>query len=323
MGDSPLTLNNDVQPACLPSSTSYLDVSSTEESCYTSGWGTLSSGGSSTDTLQYVQVPAITNDQCNNAYGGSITDAMICAGYPGVGGKDACQGDSGGPFVCNDDGKAIIAGVVSWGNGCAEPNFPGVYARTTHVLDWIKSNVESGDGPTAGPTTAAPPTNGCGSPQWATDQWCDDENNNADCDWDGGACCGDNVNTQYCTACECLDPNNGGPTTTTTTTTTTTITTTGCGSPQWATDQWCDDENNNQDCNFDGGACCFNDAPGWNNYYKDCECIGCHPLEWHGDGYCDDGELNTEACAYDGGDCCGKDVDTTYCTDCVCLEPKF
>ena len=42
--DSPLTLNDDVQPACLPSSTSYLDVSSTEERCFTSGWGTLSSG---------------------------------------------------------------------------------------------------------------------------------------------------------------------------------------------------------------------------------------------------------------------------------------
>merc|ERR1711963_1204781 len=177
MGDSPLTLNNDVQPACLPSSTSYLDVSSTEESCFTSGWGTLSSGGSSTDTLQYVQVPAITNDQCNNAYGGSITDAMICAGYPGIGEKDACQGDSGGPFVCNEGGKAVIAGVVSWGNGCALADYPGVYARTTYVLDWIKSQMGSDGGPTAGPpgpttgppatTTAAPPTDGCGSPQWA------------------------------------------------------------------------------------------------------------------------------------------------------------
>merc|ERR1711973_53303 len=112
-------------------------------------------------------------------------------------------------------------------------------------------------GPTSPPatTTALPPTSGCGSPQWANDQWCDDENNNAECNWDGGACCGDNVNTQYCTACECLDPNEGGttPTSTTTTTTITTTTTTvnntltGCGSPQWANDQWCDDENNNQD----------------------------------------------------------------------------
>ena len=98
-------------------------------------------GGSATNTLQYVRVPAITNAACNNDYGGSITDSMICAGYPGVGGKDACQGDSGGPFVCNDGGKAVIAGVVSWGNGCALADYPGVYARTTYFLDWIKSQM--------------------------------------------------------------------------------------------------------------------------------------------------------------------------------------
>merc|ERR1711881_376343 len=158
--DSPLTLNDDVQAACLPSSSAYLGVSSTEERCFTSGWGTLSSGGSSTDELQYVRVPAITNADCNEDYGGSITDSMICAGYRGVGGKDACQGDSGGPFVCNDGGKAVIAGVVSWGNGCALPDYPGVYARTTHVLDWIKENMGSDVTP-PGTTTAAPPT-ACG-----------------------------------------------------------------------------------------------------------------------------------------------------------------
>ena len=41
---------------------------------------------------------------------------------------------------------------------------------------------------------------------------------------------------------------------------------TGCGSPHWATDMWCDDENNNAECNWDGGACCFNDHTGWDNY---------------------------------------------------------
>ena len=39
-----------------------------------------------------------------------------------------------------------------------------------------------------------------------------DDNNNEECGWDGGDCCGDNVNTQYCSACECLDPNAGGST---------------------------------------------------------------------------------------------------------------
>ena len=41
--DSPLTLDGNVQAACLPS-TSYLPVTSTEDRCFTSGWGTLSQG---------------------------------------------------------------------------------------------------------------------------------------------------------------------------------------------------------------------------------------------------------------------------------------
>merc|ERR1711983_270944 len=49
-------------------------------------------------------------------------------------------------------------------------------------------------------------TGGCGSPHWAKDSWCDDENNNCGCGWDGGACCGDNVKTNYCSTCACLDP---------------------------------------------------------------------------------------------------------------------
>jgi len=212
--DSPLELNDDVQPACLPSA-DYLSATETEARCFTSGWGTLSSGGSATNNLQYVRVPAITNAQCNAAYGGSITDTMICAGYPGVGGKDACQGDSGGPFVCNDNGNAVIAGVVSWGNGCALADYPGVYARTTSALSWIQNSMGSCSGtpsppsPSPSPPSPSPPSNGCGSPQWKGDGYCDDENNNDGCDYDGGDCCGDDVNTTYCSACQCLDPDFG------------------------------------------------------------------------------------------------------------------
>ena len=41
--------------------------------------------------LQWVNVPAITNEKCNDGYGGDILDSMICAGFE-EGGKDACQG---------------------------------------------------------------------------------------------------------------------------------------------------------------------------------------------------------------------------------------
>ena len=40
---------------------------------------------------------------------------------------------------------------------------------------------------------------------WLQDGYCDDENNNIDCDYDGGDCCGPNTNTQYCSVCQCLE----------------------------------------------------------------------------------------------------------------------
>ena len=135
--DFPLDFNEDIQPACLPSPNWSPDHDPNNR-CFVSGWGTLESEGNYPDTLQWVEVPAVTNDVCEQAYADEITDAMICAGYT-QGGRDACQGDSGGPFVCLDGNIAILTGVVSWGVGCASPGFYGVYARVTKTLDWIQS----------------------------------------------------------------------------------------------------------------------------------------------------------------------------------------
>ena len=102
-----------------------------------SGWGDLREGAQTgTTTLNVVAVPMISRALCASQYKGvfDINDNMICAGTA-EGGKDSCQGDSGGPAVL--DGKLV--GVVSFGYGCARPNNPGVYARVSQYISWIKS----------------------------------------------------------------------------------------------------------------------------------------------------------------------------------------
>ena len=115
-----------------------------------SGWGSLSSGSQSLPTtLRTVDVPLISNTQANQAYGGGITADQLGAGIIGVGGKDSCQGDSGGPLVVpNGQGGVVLAGVVSWGSGCADPQFPGLYGRVSSFASWIEQStgIVGGDG---------------------------------------------------------------------------------------------------------------------------------------------------------------------------------
>merc|ERR1712020_602505 len=120
---------------------SYLD----DKTMTVSGWGATSQGGSQAQVLMSV-VPGVSNAKCQQAYGeSSITDAMMCAGRD-EGGIDSCQGDSGGPltFTSGTPAREYIVGVVSWGYGCAVAGYPGVYARVTHVSDWINAELAKG-----------------------------------------------------------------------------------------------------------------------------------------------------------------------------------
>jgi secreted trypsin-like serine protease len=109
------------------------------DQAFVTGWGDLGNGNFAID-LQQVKVPIVSQANCNdaNSYDGAITSRMICAGLQ-AGGKDSCQGDSGGPLIVRDDqGRwQVLAGVVSWGIGCAEPNLFGVYSRMAVLRNWV------------------------------------------------------------------------------------------------------------------------------------------------------------------------------------------
>jgi secreted trypsin-like serine protease len=118
------------------------------------GWGYMAEGGDVQNVLRRVALQIVSNEACNapGAYAGGITSGMLCAGFR-AGGKDSCQGDSGGPLVVsNGNGGFYQAGVVSWGEGCGEPDKYGVYTRVSQYQSWIADRMA---GRTATPSTPA------------------------------------------------------------------------------------------------------------------------------------------------------------------------
>ncbi|MFI6460576.1 S1 family peptidase [Streptomyces sp. NPDC050528] len=143
------TNGNDVAVLTLSTSMPYTTakyVASTDTSVYAAGttarilgWGTTSENGSSSNQLRTATVPIVSDSSCKSSYGSDfIATDMVCAGYTS-GGVDTCQGDSGGPLLIG----GVLAGITSWGEGCAEAGYPGVYSRLTKFSSLVTTQVNS------------------------------------------------------------------------------------------------------------------------------------------------------------------------------------
>jgi secreted trypsin-like serine protease len=116
------------------------------------GWGAASEGGSQQRYLLKADVPFVNDTSCKSSYPSLKPAVEICAGFT-QGGVDTCQGDSGGPMVRRDANNAWIqVGIVSWGQGCARPNYPGVYAEVSALSGAIKAKADELGGTTPPPT---------------------------------------------------------------------------------------------------------------------------------------------------------------------------
>ncbi|KAL3421563.1 trypsin A chain (extracellular trypsin protease) [Phlyctema vagabunda] len=133
---SPLSSSSTIGYATLPAQGSDPAAGTTTT---TAGWGLLTESGTTLPAnLRKVSVPVVARATCQAEYGTSaVTTNMFCAGLA-AGGKDSCSGDSGGPII--DAGTGILIGLVSWGQGCAEAGYAGVYTRLGNYVTWINAN---------------------------------------------------------------------------------------------------------------------------------------------------------------------------------------
>jgi len=143
--DRPAKFNAHVQPICLPKKGEQVPVG---KKCYITGWGqyTIGQGGPPAQVLKQSPLNVVSKSKCTNLntrkMGIKVTDEMLCAGYGPNYPNSGCHGDSGGPFVCQDNGKWVLQGSVSWGSGyCDTSEGYTVFARMSQFIDWINSYI--------------------------------------------------------------------------------------------------------------------------------------------------------------------------------------
>ncbi|XP_076062025.1 venom protease-like [Oratosquilla oratoria] len=136
-----------IQPVCLPWNNT---VGIPGANVTVVGWGALNFGGDQSVTLQEANLTVFDVQRCQQSYSRlsdyetnfprGIGTELLCIGDPQGLGRDACQGDSGGPVVYAEHKHGTLAGIVSTGFGCGDPDFPGIYASLHYAPDlaWVK-----------------------------------------------------------------------------------------------------------------------------------------------------------------------------------------
>lgn len=125
------------QLALLPNSAQEASFGATNTCASVAGWGRTQARSGA---LRAVNVPIMSTEDCRKMYEGRWpieAGRHVCAGYE-FGAMDSCQGDSGGPLITRAGPTGyMLVGVVSFGDGCARPRAPGVYARVSTYRDWV------------------------------------------------------------------------------------------------------------------------------------------------------------------------------------------
>ncbi|XP_072158377.1 venom protease-like isoform X1 [Bemisia tabaci] len=142
---TPVEFSDLARPACLPTeSVFYKNKDFEGYHPFVAGWGYTKEGGEKSNKLMQLQVPLLSTEECASLIASSgamrLHEDSFCAYEEG---KDSCQGDSGGPLMLFMDSKYYLYGVVSYGNGCARKNNPGVYNKVHTHLKWITGLLES------------------------------------------------------------------------------------------------------------------------------------------------------------------------------------
>ncbi|KAG8174356.1 hypothetical protein JTE90_028720 [Oedothorax gibbosus] len=138
----PVPESSNIKPICLPLETDNF----ANKWCSASGWGKVDFASKASEDLRAVGIQVFDNSKCSaytTRFRIPIQAWHLCAGTL-IGGKGTCQGDSGGPLACHTADRGwVLAGLTSFGSGCAKRGYPDVYTRVSHFLSWIKQMRDS------------------------------------------------------------------------------------------------------------------------------------------------------------------------------------